>query len=121
MPDIRRAERVLKKWLRNQTMLVVMAGVLARDGSPPMAASVRGRLSLLPEQDVLILRSGLGSFLNIVSWSTAKTLDVKSSWEGTLIEVHFPHEILLVADYELPSEFFKTSRCHVRNQKNLTT
>jgi hypothetical protein len=32
---------------------------------------------------------------------------VKSDWKGTAIEVRFPHEILLVGDFELEPGFFK--------------
>jgi hypothetical protein len=113
MPDTRRAERVLQKWLDNQITLLAIAGVTVEDSSL-VAASLRGRLSLLPDQDVLILKSEAGSFLNIASWGTAKLLEVKSDWQGTMIEVHFPHEILLVADYEPPPDFFNV--CHSRRQ-----
>jgi hypothetical protein len=109
MPDTRRANRALQKWLDNQTMLWVIAGVVVADGCPPAVGSLRGRLALLPGKDVLILKSDVGSFLNIASWGRAKSLDVKSDWKGTMIEVRFPHEILLVADYEPPSDFFKVS------------
>lgn len=116
MPDIRRAERVLQKWLDNQTMLWVIAGVRVANDCPSTMGSLRGRLALLLGENVLVLKSDFGSFLNIASWASAKYLEVKSDWQGTMIEVHFPHDILLVADYEPPPDFFKVSTPNPRHR-----
>jgi hypothetical protein len=106
MPDTRRAERALKKWLDSQTMLWVLAGVVVIDGLTPMAGMLLGKLELLPGENTLVIKSDLGSFVNIGSWRNAKSLEVKSDWKGTMIDVGFPREVLLIADYEPPSEGF---------------
>ena len=110
MPDTRRAERVLMKWLDGQTMLHVIAGLLVADDCPLTSTSLRGRLAFLAEENVLILKSDVGSFLNIGSWRGATCLEVKSDWKGTVIEVRFPHEILLLGDFELEPGLFKDAK-----------
>ncbi|MBV8543747.1 MAG: hypothetical protein JO093_05665 [Acidobacteria bacterium] len=114
MLDIRKAERALERWLDQQTMLWALAAVHVADNCLPAFGSLRGRLVLLPEQEALILRSEVGSFLNIESWASARHLDVKTDWQGTMIEVRTSHEILLVADYEPPSEFFDVDESNAR-------
>ncbi|MEA2238627.1 MAG: hypothetical protein QOC81_3351 [Thermoanaerobaculia bacterium] len=118
MPDTRRAERVLLKWLDSQTVLCALAGVLVADGCLPMAGSLRGRLEFLSNENVLILKSDVGSFLNIASWRNAKLVEVKSDWKGTMIEVSFAHEILIIADFEPPSDFFAVSKPKSGQRKN---
>jgi hypothetical protein len=104
--------------LDGETMLWALAGVVVADRCLPIAGLLRGRLALLENENVLVLKSHVGSFLNITSFGSAKFLQVKSDWQGTMIDVRFQREILIISDYEPPSDFFRDPNTKPREKTN---